>query len=234
MCPTDETAGTELSELLRQAAFWADLHFWQADEYPYDAEPDRFDDEVSVTIIYRLPDDWSLHHQIGGRLNHLSLVAPDGRDWLLADDNDAHQFAALFRWDKLDALCRYLAETDPRFPYPGPGLALLCKYLVLTPADDIPRIKELIAVSFGENPDTDDFWPTADGVLAECYFATGKWIWRGEHLIPTLVDGAADPAGYLYSLRVVDDLLPEEFPFAEWKRVMKSIGVDCRPPDGSA
>src|SRR5947207_3303665 len=138
-----------LRAILQDPDFWA-MFFFSSETYfqPY-AMP-RY--QYADLNAFETPDEvvgfpagggQSLQISLRDKYCGLELFPPGAAEeitigWDWDDPEDAHPY--VLRWEELDLLCRAAALLDPGLRHPGPMLALLGRFLLITDDDDVAVI----------------------------------------------------------------------------------------------
>ncbi len=167
---------------LSDPEFWATYFFESDDEYLEDDEH---------TASFDVGGGHSVDVEISDGYFDLGVRSPDEDEAVsIGWDDEAHFHPHVLRWAELDLICRAAALRDPALRHPGPGLALLGRFLVLDTADDVDVVTAMLHAAFtGLRPaDTAGFWPDArkHGTDRADFRAHGV-VWRldqdGDHVI---------------------------------------------------
>jgi hypothetical protein len=221
---------------LADPRFWA-MYFFEYDEddpEDDDAEDDEYFDEGSHVLAFPAGGGYSLDLDISDGYFDLGLRVPGADEPVTVGWSDeAHFHPHTLRWDELDLLCRAAALLEPELRHPGPGLALLSRFLVISAHDDVPTIESLLHAAFtGLKPAAaEGFWPDAEDTAGRADFRHEAVVWHRDadgnfsvHKDMSAFDGA-----HLYSTRERGS----DFPWAGWRALIdqaeRTLGAAIDP-----
>lgn len=227
----------EMRAGLRDPRFWA-MYFFEREFY-FGPDPDAdLDDDDLDDEAFDLPDP---EHDVlfgVGDGHGVELTVSDGRTELgvrvpgveeahsVGWDDQAHFQPHVFRWAELDLVCRAAALRDAELRHPGPVLALLGRFLVVTGYDDVEVITSMLHAAFtGLRPDgTDGFWPDAHGnVVRRADYRGQGVVWHRDEdgNLSVWKDLDAMRGEDLYSLRWAPaEAGPDAYPWAAWRATL--------------
>ncbi|MBB5960027.1 hypothetical protein FHS29_006649 [Saccharothrix tamanrassetensis] len=196
--------------------FWA-MYFFESD--------DDYLDEEEVVVCFPVGAGHSVELSVSDGYFDVGVRPPGAEEAVSVGwDDEAHFHPHLFRWDELDLVCRAAALVDPSLRHPGPALALLGRFLVISGYDDVDVIGGMLHAAFtGLRPGgAAGFWPEArkHGVERSDFRREGV-VWHrdvdGNHRVGKDVTNS-DGAGP-HSTRVVVDG-ESGFPWTDWRSML--------------
>ncbi|CCH29096.1 hypothetical protein ABZ816_36070 [Actinosynnema sp. NPDC047251] len=204
----------ELRQSLVDPDFWAMYCFESDDEY--------FDQDEHVAR-FEVGGGHALDLSVSDGYFDLG-IRPADRDEAIsvAWDDQAHPHPHVLRWDELDLVCRAAALTEPELRHPGPGVALLTRFLAITDPDDVDVVRAAVHGAFTglRGPDTEGFWPDAEehGV-GPVDFRDDGVVWSRDEAGDQRVDQDEDHDGPdLYSTRT--SAAESAFPWELWRSLL--------------
>ncbi|GAA0244342.1 hypothetical protein GCM10010492_49520 [Saccharothrix mutabilis subsp. mutabilis] len=205
-----------LNSALADPKFWA-MYCFEEDFEGYD----EYFDQDSHVLAFPVGGGYSLDLDISDSYFDLGLRAPGADEPVTVGWSDeAHFHPHALRWEELDLVCRAAALLDPDLRHPGPGLALLSRFVVVSAYDDVETIRSLLHAAFtGLKPkDAEGYWPAAQDVAGDADFRHQAVVWHRDtdgnysvHKDMSTFDGTD-----LYSTRTRGS----DFPWADWRSLL--------------
>ncbi|MFI9817119.1 hypothetical protein [Saccharothrix variisporea] len=198
---------------LADPKFWA-MYCFEDDHEGYD----EYFDEDSHVLSFPVGGGYSLDLDISDSYFDLGLRVPGADEPVTVGWSDeAHFHPHALRWDELDLVCRAASLLEPELRHPGPGLALLSRFVVISAYDDITTIESLLHAAFTtlKPADAEGYWPDAEDIAGRVDYRRQAVVWHRDvdgnfsvHKDISAFDGAD-----LYSTRTRGS----DFPWADWR-----------------
>ena len=211
----------------RTSEFWSSFFYWDSAGLPEDAE-DRFAELDGADVVIAVGGGHGLVLKLQPSMPcyTLALLDPDGGPRLeLGFDDDANFEPNVLRWQELDLICRAAAVLDPRVPYPGLALALLCRFVILSGSEELDAVLPLVraALAAVRSADVDDgrYWPQVrDWLEGVDYRSTGV-PWRRTVAGAWAIDDELIRRTALHTSRLANDRGPTgDWPFERWQETL--------------
>ena len=214
----------ELRRHLHEPSFWA-AYFFE----PAGAEGPHDDRQLNVEFALGggcgLELDLNLSHRYYG----LGVLTPAHRSPACVGwDDQVHFHPHVFRWEELDQLCRAVALVEPELRHPGPALALLCRYALISDHDDLDEVTPLVDGAFTslrpEGLPADSYWPQLRDWFDRSDLRGAGVTWTRDQYGNWTAhqdDDAGTSGPTLYSMRCSAESAGDDgFPFAAWREVL--------------